>query len=92
MVQFGAVLTLGETLQGGQRLAAIPLLDTDVDVILLASYVLITKLLSFVCKRVYIHGGGSDHAIVIVGETPPRDKKCMAERRAEGGAATDRQY
>ena len=66
-----SVLTLGETLQGGQRLAAISLLDTDVDVVLLGSYVLITELLSFVCKRVYYIGGGSDQAIVIVGRGSP---------------------
>jgi hypothetical protein len=66
------VLTFGETLQGGQRLAAISLLDTDVDVVLLGSYFLITELLSFVCKRVCIHGGsGSDLAIVIVGRGDP---------------------
>jgi len=55
------VVFLGEALQGCQRLATISLLDTDMDVTLLASYVLITKLLSFVCKRVdsfevlYVH-------------------------------------
>lgn len=36
------------------------------DVILLTSYVLITKL-SFVCKRVYTQRSGSDHTIVTVG-------------------------
>jgi len=41
------VVFLGEALQRGQRLATISLLDTDMDVILLTSYVLITKLLSF---------------------------------------------
>ena len=34
------------------------------DVILLTSYVLVTKLVSFVCKRVYTYRGGSDHTIV----------------------------
>jgi len=37
------VVFLGETLQGGQCLAAVSLLNTDMDVLLLASYVLITK-------------------------------------------------
>ena len=52
------MLAFGKTLQRGQRLAAISLLDTDVDVILLGSYVLITELLSFICKRVCMFGGG----------------------------------
>jgi len=46
-----AVVLFGETLQGRQCLAAISLLDTDMDVILLGSYFLITELLSFVCKK-----------------------------------------
>ena len=67
------MLAFGKTLQRGQRLAAIPLLDTYVDVILLGSYFLITELLSFVCKRVYIFGGWSDQAIATVGRRLRRE-------------------
>ena len=67
------MFTFGETLQSCQRLASISLLDTNVYVVLLGSYFLITELLSFVCKRVYIHRrDGLDQAIVVVGRaTPP---------------------
>ena len=67
------MLAVGKSLQRSQRLAAISLLDTDVDVILLSPYFLITELLSFVCKRVYVFGGWSDQAIATIGRRPRRE-------------------
>jgi len=72
------MLAFGKTLQRCQRFATISLLDTNVNVILLSSYFLITELLSFVCKRVYIFGGWSDQAIAIVGRRLRRDKNRIA--------------
>jgi hypothetical protein len=43
------------------------------DVILLASYVLVIKVLCFVCKGVFTRGK-LDRAIVILRRTPPPDK------------------
>ena len=53
------------------------------DVVLLSSYFFITELLSFVCKRVYIYGGRSDHAIALVGRDDPAIRYAMqgGERR-----------
>lgn len=49
------VLTLGKTLESSQRLTSVPLLDTDVDVILLRPYVFGgAKGVSFVCEGIYM--------------------------------------
>jgi hypothetical protein len=45
--------TLGETLQRGQRLPSVPLLDANVDVILLRTDVFaISERVSLICERV----------------------------------------
>lgn len=50
------ILTLRQTLQSCQSLPSIPLLDTDMDVIGLRSYVLGTsKRIAFICKGIYTH-------------------------------------
>lgn len=78
--------TLGETLQGCQRLAAISLLDTDVDVVLLASYFRIIKLLSFVCKRVYMEREGQ-----IIGSSSSGGKGLRHEMRRSGEPEAEQQ-
>ena len=46
-------LTLGQALQGRQRLTTVPLLDTDVDVVLLRPNLLVrVEWISLVCEGV----------------------------------------
>ena len=48
-------LTLGKTLQSSQRLTSVPLLDTDMNVVLLRPYVFgSSKGVSFVCEGIYM--------------------------------------
>jgi len=51
--EFLCIVLFGETLQSSQSLATVPLLDTDVDIILLRPYVLRgSKRASFVCEGI----------------------------------------
>ena len=76
-----SVLTTWETLQRRQTLFSISLLGTDMDDVLLASYVLIINTNScFLCERVY--GKVVGQTIVLVGRmTRPPAKECVAEGR-----------
>jgi hypothetical protein len=68
----GKARTLRETLEGGERLPAVPLLDADVDVLGLGAHVLGVPEVYFIGERVC--GGADQRPIARAGRPTGGDK------------------